>query len=105
MESVIKDLQQSKEKAAAIVEAAQARRTQLLADTHKEAKKNIAGIQGQNKAALKDLESELKAENDEKERNLIQATSQIIAEQNEAGERHLPEIVDLLYKTVITVDE
>jgi glutamine amidotransferase-like uncharacterized protein len=104
MESVIKDLQQNKEKAGAIIEAAEARKAALLSGVHKESKGSIAGIVQQNKTSLRDLEVELKKENSEKERNLIQATDEVIARQKTAGERHLPAIVDLLYQTVISVD-
>jgi glutamine amidotransferase-like uncharacterized protein len=103
MEEVIKDLQQWKEKAAAITTAAEARRNELLSNVHIEAKKQIAGIRDQNAKALQDLAADLQRENEEKEANVVRATDEVIEQQRVYGAAHLEEIADLLYKTVITV--
>jgi hypothetical protein len=103
MDSLIESLQSNKETAANIIRAAEERRTDLLAKTHLEAQSRIEGIKEQNAQALAELSLRLREENEEKEREIVRATEEIIAIQKTNGETHLDEIVALLYSKVIKV--
>jgi hypothetical protein len=103
MDSLIESLQSNKETAASIIRAAEDRRTNLFAKTHIEAQGRIEGIKEQNAQALSELNLRLREENEEKEREVVLATNEIIAVQKANGEVHFDEIVTLLYTTVITV--
>jgi len=104
MDAVIQDLQLSREKAAAVIVAAEERRTRLLQRTHIKAKSRIEGNKGDNRRALQELRDRLSEENGEKERNVIAETARIVAETRANGAKHLSELVDMLYETVVTVD-
>ncbi|KAH0785464.1 hypothetical protein GPJ56_010599 [Histomonas meleagridis] len=104
MESVIKDLQENKKKVNAVLDAAIQRQEELHSQTHDEAKKYIIQIQAKNAEALKELESSLKKENDAKEKEMMKKTKKQIKAQKKNGEKHLDELVELLYKSVITVE-
>jgi hypothetical protein len=105
MDAVVQNLKDWKGIANRITQRSIERRTQLLSQTHVEAAHRIAGIKEDNAQELRRLEVRLKEENEEKERAVIARTEEIMEAQRRAGEAHLPEIVDLLYTKVITVEE
>lgn len=105
METIIKDLQQNKEKSNAIIEAANQRAEELRAKVHDEAKKYIADIKEKNQQSLQELKEILEKENQEKVNELQKETKELIDKNRENGEKHLEEIVQLLYDAVIKVED
>ena len=103
MESVINDIKQNREKATAVIEAAEARKAEMLSRVHVEAKERIQGNQDQNAKTLQELKERLEKENEGKKQDIIKETAKLIAKMKENGEKHLDEVADLLYRTVITV--
>lgn len=105
MDSIIKDLQQNKEKSNAILDAANQRSEELHAKVHDEAKKYIKDIKEKNEQSLQELKTILEKENQEKVEELQKETKKLIEKNTENGEKHLDEIVQLLYDAVIKVED
>lgn len=103
MESVIEDIKKNREKATEVIDAAEERRSQWLGSVHLEAKARIRGNAEENQKSLAELAERLRSENEEKKREVIENTTKKIKALQENGRKHLDEIADLLYKTVISV--
>ena len=103
MDQVIQGLRANKEKAQEIINKANENHDKLIAAIPDEAKERIKGLKEQNQEALRSLEKSLKADNEEKEKELKEETAKVINRLHQQQESHLKEIADILYQKVITV--
>ena len=101
---IIEDIRESRDRANEIVEKALQRKADLLAGTHKSAKAQISSLSQQNSKKLNEIKAELDKENKKKEAESIKTTNERIQRQEQNGEAHLDELVDLLYNTVLNVE-
>lgn len=101
---VLNEIKAYQEKADNIVELANQRKQQFLSSTLAEAKTHIASVKADNDKKLQKLKQELDQENDKKKKQSEKETSQQISKIERNGEKHLEQLTELLYNTVINVD-
>lgn len=101
---IIEDIRESRDRANEIVEKALQRKADLLASTHKSAKAQISSMSQQNSKQLNEIKADRDKENKKKEAESIKTTNERIQRQEQNGEAHFDELVDLLYNTVLNVE-
>ena len=101
---VLNEIKAVQGKADSIIEIANQRKQDYLSSTLAEAKSHIASLKGENDKKLQALKKELDQQNNEKKKQSEKETSEQIQKIERNGEKHLEQLTELLYNTVINVD-
>ena len=104
MDQVIEGLKANKAKAVTIINQANKNKEDLLSLVPQEAKEKIKGLKTQNADSLKSYEQELQNENNAKSEEIIRETKQILSSQKENADKHIDELVNILYDLVVNVE-
>ncbi|EAX90672.1 hypothetical protein TVAG_495090 [Trichomonas vaginalis G3] len=103
MDQVITGLKANKVKAQEIIDKANANHAKMIAAIPDETKEQVESIKVQNRNTLKELQDSLDKKNKKKEEGLKKDTSKQISKLQKNQEKHMEEIVETLYKKVVTV--
>lgn len=101
---VLNEIKAVQEKADGIIDLANQRKQEFLSSTLAEAKSHISSVKADNDKKLQKLKKELDQENEVKKKKSEEETAQQIKKIERNGEKHLDQLTELLYNTVINVD-
>ena len=101
---VINEIKAVQGKADSIIELANTRKQEFLSSTLAEARSHISSVKEDNDKKLQALKKELDRQNNDKKKQSEKETAQQIQKIERNGEKHLEQLTELLYNTVINVD-
>ena len=81
------------------------RKEELLKAAHATASTHISELKEKNKKSLEQLKKSLEKENSAKEEQVKKSSAEAVAKIQKNGKAHLQELVDLLYNSVIAIEE
>lgn len=101
---VLNEIKAVQEKADGIIDLANQRKQEFLSSTLAEAKSHISSVKADNDKKLQKLKKELDQENEVKKKKSEEETAEQIKKIERNGKKHLDQLTELLYNTVINVD-
>lgn len=105
MDQVITGLKENKVKAQAIIDKANANHAKMISSIPDETKERVESIKVENRKTLKELQDRLERENKSKEKDIRKETEKAIKKIQENQDKHRDQIVETLYKKVVTVEQ